>query len=257
LRCRKLGEATCTAQTAAAVAAALAAGTPAQQQLQELQEVLQQLLLQQRGDATAVKPAAAVAAADSTAAAVLPGTQQGDSTAASPMESDSDNNGLPLPAQLLQAVVCCCDSRTAAAVAVSCKQLHMAVAAQQFLQVSSALQMHLAAVNEASRSYADVGVDGESDEASQADSSFVGQFPLDGSAVAGAGLVGVTGHAACSARVASFQYVISRRVMFVVSGGAAAAERQGNRHGLEQTNIQVGDLELKLRCRSAVVAELQ
>jgi hypothetical protein len=194
LRCKKLGKATFTAQTAAAVAAALAAGAPAQQQLKKLQELLQQLLLQEQGDVTAVKPGAAVAAAGSTAAAVLPHNQQADPTAAAPMECDSDN-GLPLPAQLLQAVVCCCDSRTAAAAAASCKQLRVAVAAQQFLQVSTALQIYLAAVKEASGSSSTidgdyVGIDGDIEEASQADSSFVGQFPLDGSAVAGADLVG-------------------------------------------------------------------
>jgi hypothetical protein len=179
LRCKKLGEATFTAQTAAAVAAALAADAPAQQQLQELQELLQQLQLQQRGNA---------AAAGITAAAVLPHTTQAE-TAVADMECDSDN-GLPLLAQLLQAVVCCCDSRTAAAAAASCKQLRVAVAAQQFLQVSSGLQIYLAAVNDASRSYPPSEVDAESDKASQAESSFVGQFPLDGSAVAGADLVG-------------------------------------------------------------------
>jgi hypothetical protein len=176
LRCKKLGEATFTAQTAAAVAAGLAAGAPAQRQLQELQE-----LLQQHGDVTAVKPGAAVAAAGSTAAAaVLPYNQQAETTAVADMECDSDSE-LPLPAQLLQAVVCCCDSRTAA------------VAAQQFLQVSPALQIYLAAVEMASGSHSGgdfVGIDGDIEEASQADSSFVGQFPLDGSAVAGADLVG-------------------------------------------------------------------
>jgi hypothetical protein len=176
-RCRKLEEATFSAETAEVenALAALAAGFPAPKQLQDLQEQLQQ----RRAAAGTVN-----------ASPAEPG-DVASRIAQQPAAADKDAccySGLPLPALLLQAVVWFCDSRTAAAAAASCRQLRAAVAAQQFLQVPAALQLYLAALSEASK--APTTMSGEpTKEFAQAESAFVGQFPLDGSAAAGADLV--------------------------------------------------------------------
>uniref|UniRef100_A0A383VJP0 Uncharacterized protein n=1 Tax=Tetradesmus obliquus TaxID=3088 RepID=A0A383VJP0_TETOB len=170
-RCKKQQEATFSAATAAAVAAALAPGAPALRQLQKLQNLVQQHLLQQQ----------AAAGAGTLSAQTV---QQ----AAADNEACCDSGLLLLPAPLLQAVVCCCDSRTAAAAAASCKQLRTAVAAQQFLQVPAALQLYLAAVSETAEKEHSIMMGETGDGFSDAVRSFTGQFPLDGSAAAGADL---------------------------------------------------------------------
>jgi hypothetical protein len=80
-----------------------------------------------------------------------------------------------------------CDSHTAAAAAASCKQLRAAAAAQQFLQVPAALQLYMEALDDVTEGAADDLYAMFRDNSHEA--NFVGQFPLDGSAAAGADLV--------------------------------------------------------------------
>jgi hypothetical protein len=97
-----------------------------------------------------------------------------------------NNNGMPLPAALGQAVVARCDNRAAAAAAASCKQLHAAHAAHCVMQMPTGLKAYLEAVAEILHA----GDDGWGDGSYEA--SFASRFPLDGSAAVGADLVRLT-----------------------------------------------------------------
>jgi hypothetical protein len=121
------------------------------------------------------------------AAAGAAGT--GSSTATAPAadaNTPAADNGLPLPAALVQAVLSRCDSRTAAAAAASCKQLHAAYAANSVLQMPSGLPAYLKAVGDVIAGEGDGWGDGS------CEASFACKFPLDGSAAVGSDLVSLT-----------------------------------------------------------------
>jgi hypothetical protein len=137
--------------------------------LQSLQELVDGILQQQQAQAAPV--VAGGAAAPSSAGA----------------NAEDCSTGLPLPVGLLHQVIRRCNSRAAAAAAVSCKQLHEVVAAQRFLQVPAAVQLLLRCVKT-------VGILNTRSELSDgwAEAHFAAKFPLDGSAAVGIDLVSLT-----------------------------------------------------------------